>query len=92
MFNCKIQLKIVSNSVSVKLKRNFSQVINALLTDGCFYTGSYKALGPRNALPSVGHYGGPWALYLPAYKHQPVSKAIVLVPKNEKDIDKPKLE
>ena len=32
VFNCKIQLKIVSNVVSVKLKRNFSQAINALLT------------------------------------------------------------
>ena len=55
-FNCKNQLKIVNNVVFVKLKRNFSQVINALLTGRCFYTGSYKALGLNNALCSVGHY------------------------------------
>ena len=33
VFNWKIQLKIVCNVVSVKLKRNFSQAINALLID-----------------------------------------------------------
>ena len=78
VFQLQKSLKIVSNVVFVKLKVNFSQAINALLTGWCFYTGRHKALGPRNALPSVGHYVGPWALYLPAQKHQPVSKAILL--------------
>ena len=32
VFNSKNQLKIVNNFVFVKLKRNFSQSINALLT------------------------------------------------------------
>ena len=33
VFDCKNQLKIVNNVVFVKLKRNFSQEINALLTE-----------------------------------------------------------
>ena len=46
-------------------KRNFSQAINFLLTGFRIYTGESKARGPHNALPSVGHYVGPWAFYLP---------------------------
>ena len=42
---------------------NFCQAINFLLTGLRIYTGEYKARGPRNALPSVGHNVGPWALY-----------------------------
>ena len=36
----KNQLKIDNNVVFVKLKRNFIQTINALLTGWCFYIGS----------------------------------------------------
>ena len=39
--------------------------INFLLTGLRIYTGEYKARGSRNALPSVGHNVGPWALYSP---------------------------
>ena len=41
------------------------------------YTGEYKARGPRNALPSVGHNVGPWALYSPEKIRKPVSKKII---------------
>ena len=44
---------------------NFSQAINFLLTGLRIYAGEYKARGPCNALPSVGHNVGPWALYSP---------------------------
>ena len=40
------------------------------------YTGKSKAFDPHNALPSVGHYIGPWALYSPVYIRKPVSKKI----------------
>ena len=57
---------------------NFSQAINFLLTGLRIYTGESKARGPRNALPSVGHNVGPWALYSPVQIRKPVSKKIVI--------------
>ena len=48
----------------------FSQAINFLLTGLRIYTGEYKARGPRNALPSVGHNVGPWVLYSPRIETQ----------------------
>ena len=47
VFQLQKSLKIVINVVFVKLKVNFSQAINALLTGWCLYTGRHKALGPR---------------------------------------------
>ena len=55
-------LKVQTKKVSIEY---FSQAINFLLTGLRVYTGEYKARGPRNALPSVGHNVGPWALYSP---------------------------
>ena len=40
-------------------------ICDSSLTGLRIYTGEYKARGPRNALPSVGHNVGPWALYSP---------------------------
>ena len=48
-------------------KRNFSQAINFLLTGLHIYTARIRSVRARNALPSVGHYVGPWALYSPVY-------------------------
>ena len=56
----------------------FSQAINFLLTGLRIYTGESKARGPHDALPSVGHYVGPWALYSPVQIRKPVSKKINL--------------
>ena len=40
------------------------------------YAGESNACGPHNALLSVGHYVGPWALYSPVQTGKPVSKKI----------------
>ena len=58
-------------------KLNCSQALNFLLTGLRIYTGKSKARGPHNALPSVRHYVGPWALYSPVQIRKPVSKKIV---------------
>ena len=49
------------------------------LTGLRIYTGKSKARGPRNALPSVGHNVGPWALFSPVQIRKPVSKKISTV-------------
>ena len=56
-----LDLWLLSRFLRMKTKNwNFSQAINFLLTGLRIYTGESKACGPYNALPSVGHYVGPW--------------------------------
>ena len=57
----------------------FSQAINFLLTGLRIYKGVSIACGPRNAIPSVGHYVGPWALHSPVQIRKPVRKKIIKV-------------
>ena len=51
MFNCKSQLKIVNNVALVKLKRNFSQTINAFTNWVMFLYGQLQSPRPSQCPP-----------------------------------------